>query len=587
MAERGPGPLMRLTPLVRPHLGLLGASLLLRTLNLGAGVVLLGLSGAWIARAVLEGVPPRTGELWTLAGVGVLKAFARYGEQVSGHAAAFRILETLRNAIFAGFARRGSAANAADRSGDLVSRAMGDVELVEVYFAHTLAPVASAFLFVASAGLVVGVTAGPLYEVAVVLLLVLAGLAIPLAFQRAGEPLGREARVHGGRLSAEVAEGIAGVQDLLVAGAEDRWADRIARAGDVVTRSTQRLGVQSAGKDVLVDACLVASLLVVVAAAVLAPGAGASPVVLWGVACGLAGGFGAVLSVSRAVDDLPRSAAAARRVLEIVLAPPGPGQGDAALPGPATATPPITLAGLTVVHPSGRGIFGVSLDVRPGEHVFVTGRSGCGKSTLTAAMLGLVRPTAGSVRLGGVPVQDLRARDLRARVAAAGQPFRLVPGTVVENVAIGCPDDGPIPEEAWTLPGVRDFLADLSDGAETRLNGADEQLSGGQQRRIGLARLVARDPRVVVLDEAFAGLDGDLRATLRRRFLDWARAGGRTVVEISHETADARDADRVVVLAEGRVVEDGAPRRLLAAGGAFASLAGIQGESVPPPSPPA
>jgi ABC-type transport system involved in cytochrome bd biosynthesis fused ATPase/permease subunit len=571
---RSPGPLLRLTPLVKAHLPLLGLSLLLRTLNLAAGIVLLGLSGAWIARAVHQGTAPSRSELIALAVVGIVKAGARYGEQVFGHAAAFRILETLRNAIFAGFARRGIAVNAADRSGDLVSRAMGDVELVEVYFAHTLAPVASAFLFVATAGLVVGLTAGPLVEVVVLTLLVAAAVLIPHGFQLAGERLGREGRTQGGALSAEVAEGIAGVQDLLVAGAEQRWADRIEAAGESATRAIRRLGVQSALKDVLVDACLVACLLVVVGAA-----AGGSVdvgrrVILWGVACGLAGGFGAVLSVSRAVDDLPRSAAAALRVLDIVNAPPGAEPGGIPLSG--EAAPAIVLDGVTVRHAPGRGVFDVHLHVEPGEHLFVTGPSGSGKSTLTAAILGLVRPDAGVVRFGDVPLDRVDRRTLRDVLAASGQAFRLVPGTVAENIALGARDGTAVSAAARTIPDVTSLVAELSEGEATRLNGADEQLSGGQQRRIGLARLIARDPRVLVLDEAFAGLDAALRGPIRRRVLAWAREGGRTVVEISHETMDARDADRVVVLVDGRLVEDGTHDRLVAAGGAFASLVGSQ-----------
>lgn len=569
-------PLRRLLPWVRPHARLFAASLLLRTVNLGAGVVLLGLSGAWIARGVLEGIAPDGGEIVTLVAVGLVKALARYGEQVAGHAAAFRILETLRNAIFAGMARRGVAANAADRSGDLVSRAMGDVELVEVFFAHTLAPLAAALIYVVAAGLSVGAIAGAAYGGAVVLLLLVAGLLIPLLFQRAGQPLGREVRVEAGRLGAEVAEGIAGVQDLLVAGALGRWSRRIARAGAAVTRATSRLGLQSALKDVLVDACLVASLLVVVGAAVSLDAAVEARVLAWAAVCGLAGGFGAVLSVSRAVDDLPRSAAAAERVLEIVEAPPHVAAGDATLSGEPGATAAIAFEGLTVEHAPRRGVFDVDLAVAPGTHLFVTGPSGSGKSTLAAALLGMARPLRGQVRLGGVPVHELRGEEHRRHVAAAGQAFGLVPGSLEENVALGCLGDDPIPEAAWEVPELRALLAEVSDGAATRLSGADEQLSGGQQRRIGLARLIARGPRVVVLDEAFAGLDGALRERLRRKVLDWALRAGRTVIEISHEIEDGRDADRVVVLAGGRVLEEGTCEELLAAGGTFSALADLQ-----------
>lgn len=595
----GGRPLLRLLRYVWPHIGLLATSTVLRVVNLFLGVGLMGLAGWMIASAVGEGRLP-TATLWVvLVCVGVLKAAARYAEQVSGHVAAFRILDTLRGEIYDGFTARTSGQRSLERTGDIVSRAMADVELVEVYFAHTLAPVTAAGLFVVVAAVGMGIVIGPIGGILVALLLIAAGVAVPALFQRIGLAHGMKTRESAGRLSAETGEVAAGIQDLVSAGALDRAAARLRGLGREYAKHTSELARLASAKSAIVDLLLVTSLVVV---ACLGHGAtgGAGSAAVWAAVTGLAGGFGAILAVSRAVDDLPKSVAAAVRVLEIVesAGEPAPEPLPAASrSGSVGMTPRLSVRSVTYRYPTGNGISDVSFIVAPGEHLFVTGPSGSGKSTLAAVLLRLVQPQTGAVVLDEAPVQDYDDERYRRVVSAAPQDPGLLRGTVTENVLLGLPLESSeasagqtdadaaapvaIPDAAIEVAALDSLFADLPDGAQTLAGGADEQISGGQKKRLSIARMITRDPRIIVLDEAFAGLDPTLRMGVRKRFLGWARAGGRSVLEFSHELLDAADADHVIVLDHGNAVEAGTVDELTAQSGFFSRLLDAQSTGIP------
>ncbi|MFW5835961.1 MAG: ATP-binding cassette domain-containing protein, partial [bacterium] len=305
---------------------------------------------------------------------------------------------------------------------------------------------------------------------------------------------------------------------------------------------------------------------------------------VWALTCAVAGSFGVILAISRAVDDLPRSAAAAARILEIAGATDSADEWPESRYESLPASLDIVLRNVSVDFGRGGGLRGVDLTVAQGTHLFVAGRSGVGKSTLARLVLGLERPDSGRVLLGRTSLEAYRETELRSVLSAAMQRAGLVRGSVLENVAVGSrrglgrDDDLPkrlTSAERRVADGVAGFARlceDLSLGEETRVGGAHEELSGGQQRRVAIARMVVRDPSIVVLDEAFAGLDNAGARDLRDAVVSWARREGRTVIEISHELEHAFDADRVIVIEEGRVVEDGTPESLVNGDGVFAAL---------------
>lgn len=577
MPKSSTAPLLALSRYVKPHRTVLLGSTLLRVANLGLGVFILGLAGFFVSRAVIEGAMPVPREWIVFVAVGLVKAVARYTEQVSGHVAAFHILDTLRGELFDGFSRSDKATRAGERSGDLASRAMGDVELVEVYYAHTIAPVISALLFVSAVATFAGLFFGPGAAFALFAILGSAGIVIPALFQRLGAAAAAKARRGAGLLSADLSESLAGIQDLVASNALDRRAEALRQSGRAVARHGTGLAAQGALKDALVDALLVSSLLVV-AFLGLASGRVIDPSLVWAFIAGLAGGFGAILAVSRAVDDLPKSAAAAERILSIIDTPE-PLFSSSEAPTPRDSK--LVVDSVEYLYGAGKGISDLSFTLDEGEHIFIAGPSGSGKSTIAALLLGLMAPQKGGMSIGGISYGDYDEEGFRRLVSAAIQEPGMLRGTVEENLRVGLPfEDGEFDDAVFQVPALHELFGDLPDGKETLLGGADEQVSGGQKRRIALARLLARGPRILILDEAFSGLDYELRTKLRSNLLDWARASRRSVIEFSHELRDAARSDSVMVLDRGRVAEGGTYAELAEGRGLFASLLLAQNDAV-------
>ncbi len=227
----------------------------------------------------------------------------------------------------------------------------------------------------------------------------------------------------------------------------------------------------------------------------------------------------------------------------------------------------------------GRGepvLDGVDLVVGEGEVVAVVGASGSGKSTIVDLLSRQLDPDAGRILLGGRDLRALRLRDVRARVVAVEQEPFLFNTTIAENIRYGRPDasDAEV-EAAARAVGLDAFLATLPDELATRVGEQGRELSAGQRQRVAVARAFLADPAVLVLDEPTSSLDPASERALMEGYQVVMR--GRTTILVSHRLALARRADRVVVLARGRIVEEGTAAVLLGRGGTFARLFGREG----------
>ncbi|MEU6508619.1 ABC transporter ATP-binding protein [Streptomyces sp. NPDC046942] len=222
---------------------------------------------------------------------------------------------------------------------------------------------------------------------------------------------------------------------------------------------------------------------------------------------------------------------------------------------------------------------GLSFTVSPGELVIVTGPSGAGKSTVSKLLLRFYDPDAGEVLLDGVPLRDFPLARLREYVTLLPQETHVLHDTVRANIACGRPgaSDQAI-EEAARAADAHDFIVRLPDGYDTRVDPNSARLSGGQLQRLAIARAILRDAPVLVLDEPTTGLD----AMAARRVVKPLRRlmAGRTTIMITHDLNLAPDADRILVVDRGRIVETGRHEELLARGGAYARLHRSQNNAV-------
>jgi subfamily B ATP-binding cassette protein HlyB/CyaB len=290
---------------------------------------------------------------------------------------------------------------------------------------------------------------------------------------------------------------------------------------------------------------------------------------------------GPILRLVQLWQDFQQAGIAVARLGDILNAPAEPEPRAAGAPPDAAGR--IALEGVRFRYP-GDGpevLRGLDLQVAPGEVVGVVGASGSGKSTLARLLQRLYLPEAGRVRLDGLDVAHLDPAWLRRQVGVVLQESRLFNASVRDNIALTDPG-APLARvvDAARLADAHELILGLPGGYDTMLGEQGATLSGGQRQRIAIARTLLAAPSVLVLDEATSALDYESEARVLANLRRAAR--GRTVLIIAHRLGTVRQADRIVVLAEGRIVEAGGHEALLAAGGEYARLWRLQeGRGVP------
>ncbi|MDR2053835.1 MAG: ATP-binding cassette domain-containing protein, partial [Treponema sp.] len=217
---------------------------------------------------------------------------------------------------------------------------------------------------------------------------------------------------------------------------------------------------------------------------------------------------------------------------------------------------------------------GLSFTVNPGEMAAIVGYTGAGKTTITNVLTRLWDIDGGSIKLDGIPIQDIPVDELRRSVLPVLQDVFLFSGTVAENISLGLPmTESQIREAAKTVHAHK-FISRLPDGYQTMLSEGASNISSGQRQLISFARVIAHNPAIVVLDEATSSIDTETEHLIQlgmRQVL-----AGRTSIVIAHRLSTIRHADRILVLSGGRLVEEGRHEELIAKNGLYATLYQLQ-----------
>ncbi|GAB7190037.1 NHLP family bacteriocin export ABC transporter peptidase/permease/ATPase subunit [Kineococcus sp. NUM-3379] len=448
-------------------------------------------------------------------------------------------------------------------SGDLLARLSGVAMLRELVtersagFAFDLVTGLSylVLLALASPPVALATLLAGLLQGAVVVFTARRGLALSLAATQAGAA--------GGSALVETLTGIEGVKST---GGEDlalrRWRARHRTELALTAQRDRHVAAVQAVTDA-VRLLLSAGLLLVVAAQVRDGGRLADLLALTALAGAAVAPLSSLLGI---VHQVHAAAAYLDRVADIWSAEP---ERRGAVPSrPLRGA--VELVGVSAGYDPRRPVLrDVSLRVAPGQRVAVVGASGSGKTTLGRVLLGLLEPAAGEVRYDGVPLSGLDVRWVRRQVGVVTQQAQLLSGTVLEAIADGDPSVG-VDEarEAAVLAGLHEELAALPMGYATDIGEGGGRLSGGQRQRLALARALARRPALLLLDEPTANLDPLVEERIRRNLRDL----GCAQIVIAHRLSTVRDADLVVVLDAGTVVEAGAPDELLGRDGTFRAL---------------
>jgi len=492
-----------------------------------------------------------------------------------------RIVADIRRDVFAHLTALSPAFFDSARSGELVSRLTADTTQIKSAVGASVSIALRNVLLFAGAATMMVITSPRLsgFVLAAIPLIV-----VPLvAFGRWVRRLSRGAQDTLADASAYAAELIGAIRTVQ-AYTNERLAN--ARFGGEVEQA-YRAAVNSTKARAVLTAIII---FIVFTSVVFILWVGSHDVLIGSISAGRLGQFilyaafaaSSLGQLSEVWGEVSAASGAAERLFEIlhvksaIVAPASP----KALPRPARGD--VAFAHVSFAYPTRPDTLAlddVSLVVKPGEKVAIVGPSGAGKSTLFHLLLRFYDPVRGTISLDGVAIRDADPRDLRARIALVPQDSVAFAATARENIRFGRPDatDAEV-ERAADLAHASEFIRRLPGGFEALLGERGVTLSGGQRQRIAIARAILRDAPLLLLDEATSSLDAESETLVQTALEELMRH--RTTLVIAHRLATVLSCDRILVMDQGRIVEQGSHASLVAEGGLYARLARLQFEGV-------
>jgi ATP-binding cassette subfamily C protein CydC len=543
-----------------------------------SAVGLLALSGWFISAAAYAGLAVASAHLFNFfhPSIGVRmfaigRTLARYAERIVSHDATFRILQSLRSWFYLKLEPLAPSRLMMYRSADVLNRIVSDIDALDNLYLRVLSPssvaLVTSFLVVAFLWIF-----DPFIAMSTAAYLAVAGFGVTAAALKLGEPCGHEIAQRTAELRVQIIDMLQGLADLLVFNAHHHHLETVTRSNRALLRSQLRMshirGLSMALITMIAGLAVLTALYLAVnmVSLELLDGANLALITLAILAC-----FEAVLPLPTAYQYLGRTREAGRRLLEIVEIEPE-------ITYPDTTATLSSHPGVTFEKISFRyneidpwALKDININIPAGHRTAVIGETGSGKSTLIHLLVRFWNPTTGCIRLAGRDIRNIDEAGLRRAISVVSQQPYMFNATLRENLLIADPGAGD--DELFTAlesAGLKAFVKNLPDGLNTWVGEAAKLLSGGQARRLALARTMLCNAPVWVLDEPTEGLDS---ITEQKFMLELKRkTRDRTMLLITHRLTDLHWMDNIVMLEKGQVAAQGSHAELLESNHRYAHL---------------
>lgn len=484
-----------------------------------------------------------------IAACAVLRGLLRYGEQLSGHYIAFKLLAVLRDKVFHALRRLAPAKLEGRDKGNLIAVITTDIELLEVFYAHTIAPIVIGITTSLIMTIFIATYHSTLAWIAVAAYITV-GLIIPVVTSRMAKRQGMEYRNSFGVLSSYFLESLRGMKESIQYEQGEARMQRITGMTEDLEKKQKTLKKHEGVTRALSESAVLGFSFILLLVALQLQSAGAlgySGVLIPTIA--LFSSFGPVVALSQLSNNLLQTFASGERLLQLL------DEQETVKEVTTGSEPQFTGAKwdrINFTYDGAPVLNDIHIPVNRSRILGITGKSGSGKSTLLKLLMRFYDPQSGSVQIAGQDIRTVNTAALRNLQSYVTQDTFLFNDTIEANIRIGRANATPEQiEAAARKASVHDFIMSLPEGYQTKVGELGDRLSGGEKQRIGLARAFVREAPLMLLDEPTSNLDGFNEAVILRA-LNQERAG-KTIVLVSHRASTMSIADEVHHIDNGRV----------------------------------